>query len=165
MSASSGRLEAADLAAVPMLASVASARLSRLAASCQPRRWPMGQVLFARGDPATRLLIVLHGRVSALVDHRDGTRSRYPLMYAPCVIDKASVLAGEPHRATWTAVSPGGGAVVSAEMFRTLLAAEPGLRDHVLRYLAGQVSQGRAALADHATARSVTLVARWLAAA
>ncbi|SRR5712691_3463660 len=49
--------------------------------------------------------------------------------------------------ATWVAVSACRAFTLGAETFRVLLAAEPGLREHVLRYLAGQVCQARTALA------------------
>ncbi len=69
------RLDVAELAAVPMFAHVQRERLGELAATRAVRRFDAGSVLFARGDPATRLLVVLEGDVSALVDHRNGARS------------------------------------------------------------------------------------------
>ena len=66
-----------------MFAHVQRERLGELAATRAVRRFDAGSVLFARGDPATRLLVVLEGDVSALVDHRNGAPSRYPLMSGP----------------------------------------------------------------------------------
>jgi CRP/FNR family transcriptional regulator, cyclic AMP receptor protein len=118
--------------------------------------------LLHQGAPATRLLIMLDGQASAVVDHATGTRSRYPLMAAPCVIDKAAVLAAGTYPATWTATTPGRALVLSAPTFRALLCEQHQMREHVLRYLALQVGQARAALTARATGPARTRLAHWL---
>jgi hypothetical protein len=57
---------------------------------------------------------MLNGRASAIADHPGGTRSRYPLMTGPCVIDKAAVLAAGTYPAPRTATTPGRAALLSA---------------------------------------------------
>ena len=152
-----------ELAAVPMLADVAGRRLGELAAAHPVRRFPAGAVLLRQGVPAAWLLIVLRGQVSAVTDHHDGSRSRYPLMPAPCVIDKPPVLAGQAYPATWTAAADVHALTLSAGEFRALLGEQRLVREHVLRYLAIQVGQSRAALAARGPAG--TRIARWLLAA
>jgi CRP/FNR family transcriptional regulator, cyclic AMP receptor protein len=151
-----------DLAAVPMLAQVTRERLGRLAQAHPVRRFTAGTVLLHQGAPATQLLIMLDGQASAVVDHSEGTRSRYPLMTAPCVSDKAAVLAAGTYPATWTATAPGRALVLSAPAFWALLHEQRQMREHVLRYLAFQAGQARVALAAHATGSARTRVARWL---
>jgi CRP-like cAMP-binding protein len=68
-----------------MLAQLPSARLRGLAAAHPVRSFPAGEALLRQGDPAGRLLILLEGQATAVTDHDDGTRSRFPLMTAPCV--------------------------------------------------------------------------------
>ena len=153
---------AADLATVPMLAQVTGERLSQLAQAHPVRRFTAGSVLIHQGAPATRLLMMLDGQASAVMDHASGTRSRYPLMTAPCVIDKAAVLAAGTYQATWVATTPGRVLVLSATAFWALLSEEHQVREHVLRYLAVQVGQTRAALAASATGPALTRLARWL---
>lgn len=153
---------AADLAAVPMLAQVTGDRMRQLAQAHPVKHFTAGRVLLHQGAPATQLLIVLDGQASAVVDHPAGTRWRYPLMTAPCVIDKAAVLAAGAYPATWVAATPGRAIVLSAPAFCALLREQPRMRGHVLRYLALEVGQTRAALAAHAAGPAVTRLARWL---
>lgn len=156
---------AADLARVPMLAQVSGERLRHLAAAHPARRFTAGRVLLHQGTPATHLLIMLDGQASAIVDHPAGDRSRYPLMTGPCVIDKAAVLAAGAYPATWVATAPGRTLMLSAPAFWALLRQLPAVREHVLCYLARQVSQSRDALADRAAGPPVRRLARWLLAA
>jgi len=156
---------AADLATVPMLTHVTGERLHHLATAHPVRRFAAGSVLLHQGAPATRLLIMLDGQATAVVNHPDGTRSRYPLAAAPCVIDKAAVLAGGAYPATWAATAPGRALPLGAHAFRALLSDQPQMREHVLRYLALQVSQTRTALAAGAARPAVTRLAHWLLAA
>ena len=156
---------AADLAGVPMLAQATGECRRRLAQAHPVRNFTAGRTLLRQGAPATRLLIMLDGQASAVVNHRGGARSRYPLMAGPCVIDKAAVLAAGPHPATWVATTSGRALALGAPAFWTLLRQQPPVREHVLRYLARQVGQGRDALADRAAGAAVSRLARWLLAA
>lgn len=152
----------ADLATVPMLAQVTGERLGHLAAAHGVRHFTAGSVLLRQGAPATRLLIMLDGQASPIVDHASGTRSRYPLTAAPCVIDKAAVLAGGAYPATWVATRPGRALALSAHAFWALLREQHQIREHVLRYRALQVSDTRTAMATRATSSAITRLARWL---
>jgi len=156
---------AADLAGVPMLAQVTGEWRRQLARDHPVRSFTAGSVLLRQGAPATHLLIVLDGQASAVVDHRAGARSRYPLMAGPCVIDKAAVVAAGAHPASWVATAPGRALILSAPAFWTLLTQQPAVREHVLRYLARQVGQGRDALAARAVGAPGGRLARWLLAA
>lgn len=156
---------AADLARVPMLAQVTAERLQYLAAAHPVRYFTTDAVLLHQGAPATQLLVMLDGQASAVVDHREGGRSRYPLMTGPCVIDKAAVLAAGTYPATWVATTPGRALKLSARAFWTLLRQQPAVRDHALRYLAHEVGHGRDAMAALAAGTAGTAgsrLARWL---
>lgn len=156
---------AADLARVPMLAQVTGEWRRQLAQAHPVGNFIAGRVLLRQGAPATHLLVMLDGQASAVVDHRDGARSRYPLVNGPCVIDKAAVLAAGSHPASWVAATPGRALILSAPAFWTLLRQQPPAREHVLCYLARQVGQGRDAVAARAAGATVSRLARWLLAA
>ena len=143
-----------------MLAQLPSARLHGLAAAHPVRSFPAGEILLRQGDPAGRLLILLEGQATAVTDHDDGTRSRFPLMTAPCVFDKAAILAGSALPATWTAATAGRALTLSAAEFQALLAEYRPVREHVLRFLASQVSQAQAALS--AAGPAAARVTDWL---
>ena len=155
----------ADLGRVPMLAQVTAEWRRRLAQAHPVRTFTAGSILLRQGAPATRLLIMLDGEASAVVDQRGGARSRYPLLAGPCVIDKAAVLAGGTYPATWVTTTPGRTIILSASAFWTLLRQQPSAREHVLRYLARQVGQSRDVLAARAADAPVGRLARWLLAA
>lgn len=148
-----------------MLAQVPGERLGQLAAAHPVRHFTAGRVLLRQGTPADHLLIMLGGQASAVVDHPAGDRSRYPLLTGPCVIDKAAVLAAGTYPATWVATAPGRALSLSAPAFWTLLRQQPAVREHVLCYLARQVSQSRDALAARATGTPVRRLVGWLLAA
>jgi CRP/FNR family transcriptional regulator, cyclic AMP receptor protein len=148
-----------------MLAQLPGGLLSGLAAAHPAWRFPAGKVLCRQGDPAGSVLILLDGQATAVTDHADGTRYRYPLMTAPCVFDKAAVLAGTAYPATWTAATAGHALTLSAAQFRALLAEQRPVREHVLRYLAVEVSQVRAALSTRTLGPAAVRVAGWLLAA
>lgn len=153
---------AADLATVPLLAQVTGERLHDLARAHPLKHFAAGNVLMFQGAPASRLLIMLDGQASAVVSHPCGTRSRYPLAAAPCVIDKAAVLAGGAYPATWTAITPGRAVALTAHAFLALLRDQPPVREHVLRYLALQVSHTRTALTSRAAGPAAIRLAHWL---
>jgi CRP/FNR family transcriptional regulator, cyclic AMP receptor protein len=153
---------AADLARVPMLAEVAGESLRQLALAHPVRNFTAGRVLLRQGAPAAHLMIMLDGQASAIVDHRGGSRSRYPLMAGPCVIDKAAVLAAGAYPATWVATAPGRALVLGAPAFWTLLRQQPPVREHVLRYLARQVGQDRDALAARSDGAAARRISHWL---
>ena len=155
---------AADLATVPMLAQVPAARLRQLAQAHPAWCFPAGRVLLHQGAPAEHLVVMLAGQASAVVHHATGDRSRYPQMTAPCVIDKAAVLAAGSYPATWVASTPGRAVTLSAVTFWALLREHPAMREHVLRHLARQVGQGRAA-AGRGGRPAITRLTGWLLAA
>jgi CRP/FNR family transcriptional regulator, cyclic AMP receptor protein len=126
------------------------------------RHFAADRVLLHQGASATRLLIMLDGHASAVVAQASGARSRYPLMTAPCAIDKAAVLAGETYPATWVATAPGRALALSDRAFWALLREQSQVREHVLRYLARQVGDTRTALVAQATGSAVSRLAHWL---
>jgi CRP/FNR family cyclic AMP-dependent transcriptional regulator len=77
----------------------------------------------------------------------------------------ATPLSGAACPATWVATGPGRGLTLSATRFAELLREQPRVREHVLRYLAVQACQSRAALPAGAAGPAATRVARWLLAA
>jgi CRP/FNR family transcriptional regulator len=145
-----------------MLAQVTGESLRQLAQAHPVTTFTAGRVLLHQGASATHLLIMLNGQASAVADHRGGTRSRYPLMAGPCVIDKAAVLAAGTYPATWVATTPGQALVLSAPAFWALLRQQPPMREHVLRYLARQVGQSRDALAARAAGTAARRITHWL---
>lgn len=84
-------------------------------------------------------------------------------MTGPCVIDKAAVLDGGTHTATWMASASCQVRLLPADLLRELIAEVPPLRDHVLRHLSEQVNRDRRARVRRAAPQPVAQIADWLA--
>jgi CRP/FNR family transcriptional regulator, cyclic AMP receptor protein len=147
----------------PLFAALQEPRLREIAECCPARRVRPGAVVARQGDRAESLIVVLCGQLSA--GHHSITGGRVQLVpaVAPCVLGKAVVLSGQRHQVTWTARTQCLVRVMAGRFFRYLLAAEPGVRDHALRYLSGQVMRVRQERIDRDTTDTPARVAGWLA--
>lgn len=145
-----------------MFRTLDDARLDEIARRHPARSVPAGVPLTRAGDPAEHLLVVESGSLSAAHDGRDGSRVRFATVTGPAVVDKAAVLAGGRHTATWTTITPCRVRRLPASLLRHLIDTVPSLRDHVLRHLSEQVNQDRRAMIRRASGRPVVRVASWL---
>ncbi|MGH3410209.1 MAG: Crp/Fnr family transcriptional regulator [Streptosporangiaceae bacterium] len=128
-----------ELRRVPLFAALPAARLAEIAGRCPARQVPAGAVLARHEDPAANLIVVLRGELSAVHHGAAGEHVRLPFTTGPCVVDKAAVLSGASHAVTWTACTECTVRIMDRALFQDLLNAEPGMRDHALRYLSAQV--------------------------
>ncbi|RKN16557.1 Crp/Fnr family transcriptional regulator [Micromonospora musae] len=149
------------LARVPIFRTLNGARLDEIARRHPARSVPAGVVLARDGDRADDFVIVESGTVSATHDTWNGSRVRYAAITGPAVVDKAAVLAGGRHTATWTATTPCRVRRLPASLLRQLIDTVPALRDHVLRHLSEQVNRDRRAMLRR-TGRPEFRVASWL---
>jgi CRP/FNR family transcriptional regulator, cyclic AMP receptor protein len=154
--------EELELRSVPLFAALPEPRLRQIAECCPARRIRPGTVMARQGDRAESLIVVVRGRLSA--EHHGSTGGRVQLApaVAPCVLDKAVVLSGQRHQATWTARTPCVVRVMAGRFFRYLLAAEPGIREHALRYLSEQLTLARQERIDRDITDTPVRIARWL---
>ncbi|MGW4470025.1 Crp/Fnr family transcriptional regulator [Nonomuraea sp. NPDC004354] len=156
-------MDKGELAAVPLFSMLKDARLERLAEQCPPREVPAGATVARFGDPAQHLVILEQGTLSATYDTGDGSKVRFATVTGPCVIDKAAVLDGGAHTATWTASATCRVRFLPVSLLRGLIDEVPALRDHVLRHLSGQVNRDRRAHVRRAAPRPVVQIADWVA--
>ncbi|WP_459723387.1 Crp/Fnr family transcriptional regulator [Actinophytocola sp. KF-1] len=149
------------LADVPLLAQVAPAHLDHLAAVSPTRDLAPGTVVAVRGEPARHLIVVETGALTAVHETEDGHRRRLGEFPAPCAVDKAAVLDGGGHTATWLTTTRSRVRLIPAAEFLALVDV-PSVRRHVFRHLASQLrrSQEDAVLTSYADA--TTRVATWL---
>lgn len=151
------------LRAVPLFAPLDGARLAGLVGRSAVRSVPAGTVVALRGQPAGRLIVVEAGTLTAVHETAHGQRLRLGEFSGPCTVDKAAVLDGRGHSATWVAATrvrlrllPGGDLL-------DLIDEVPAVRRHVLRHLAGQVRDRQAELASASFDDTTVRVAGWLA--
>jgi CRP/FNR family transcriptional regulator len=149
------------LADVPLLATLPDAHLARLAAVSPTRDVAPGNVVATRGAPARHLIVVVAGTLTAVHETAAGHRRRLGDFPAPCAVDKAAVLDGGGHTATWLATTRSRLTLIPATEFLALVDV-PSVRHHVLTHLAGQLRHTQEDLTLTSYADATTRVATWL---
>jgi CRP-like cAMP-binding protein len=87
----------AALAVVPLFTGLDQVRLEGLAARSVVRTVDAGRIVALRGRPATHLIVVERGALTASHSTAGGRRLRLGRFAAPCAVDKAAVLDGGGH--------------------------------------------------------------------
>ena len=151
-----------SLARIPLLGMLTGVRLRELWARSRLHRYAARQVLCNAGDPATHLLLLLHGRVAATVTTFAGRIVRFGDFAAPCALDKVAVIDGRGHTATLTALTACAVRSLPRDLFYTLVDSAPAARRHVLRVLADQARLEQERFAATATSSTETRLAVWL---
>jgi CRP/FNR family transcriptional regulator, cyclic AMP receptor protein len=149
------------LADVPLFASLTAAQLSRVAAVSVSREVEADTVVAVRGEPARHLIVAETGGFTAVHETATGQRRRLGEFTAPCAVDKAAVLDGGGHTATWVATARSRLRLVPAAEFLALVDV-PSVRAHVFAHLAGQLRTQQEDLVLTSFADATTRVAAWL---
>jgi CRP/FNR family transcriptional regulator len=151
------------LASIPLFSSLSPDRLARLARASTVQDVAADAVVAIYGTPATRLVIVESGWLTAFRETTDGRRLRLGEYQAPCAVDKTAVLSGRGHSATWIARTRSRLRFLPATELFALIDDEPSVRGHVVRHLAGQLYDRQEDLLRSAYADTTARVAGWLA--
>lgn len=149
------------LADVPLLATLDPARLSRLAAVSVTRTVDADEVVATRGARATHLIVAETGGLTAVHETAAGHRRRLGEFPAPCAVDKAAVLDGGGHTATWLTTARSTLTFAPAAEFLALVDV-PTVRAHVFTQLAAQLRTQQDDLVLTSYADATTRVAAWL---
>ncbi|GAA3704155.1 hypothetical protein GCM10022224_082200 [Nonomuraea antimicrobica] len=147
---------------MPLLAGLPDERLRVLWEVSRPGEHPVGQVLCRAGDPATYLVLLLRGRVSATATTRAGRVVRHGEWDGPCALDKVALIDGGAHPATLTAVTPCAVRNLRRDRFLGLVDDAASVRRHVLRVLAGQARASQERFVAAATLPAEARLASWL---
>jgi CRP/FNR family transcriptional regulator len=122
---------------------------------------PTDTVVALRGDPARHLVVAETGGLTAVHETAAGHRRRLGEFPAPCAVDKAAVLDGAGHTATWITTATSRLRLVPAGEFLALVDV-PEVRAHVFTQLATQLRTAQADLVLTSFADAPTRVAAWL---
>lgn len=147
---------------IPLLATLDPARRDRLLTKAPVRTVEADTVVAVRGEPATALIIVETGGLTAVHETADGHRLRLGEFPAPCAVDKAAVLDGGGHTATWLATARSRLRLVPAAELLALLEDVPAARRHVLSHLANRLRDQQDDLVAASYADVPARVAAWL---
>ncbi|MFI5612034.1 Crp/Fnr family transcriptional regulator [Amycolatopsis sp. NPDC051903] len=150
------------LATVPLFATLDAGRRARLAAGSVVRAVAAGEVVAPRGRPARHLIVVEAGLLTATHETEDGRRLRLGEFPAPCAVDKAAVLDGGRHTATWSAATRATVRLVPASAVLAVVDDVPAARRHVLVHLARHLREQQENLALTSFADATTRTAAWL---
>jgi CRP/FNR family transcriptional regulator len=151
-----------ELRRVPLFRDLPPERLAEIARRCPQRAVRAGTVLVRAGDPATAVIILASGQLTAVHHSAAGTTVRPASAGAPSVIDKAAVLSGGPHPTNWCALTDCTIRVMDRAFFVRLLDTEPALRRHVMRHISREVIESRRDRIRVETLSSRARVARWI---
>jgi CRP/FNR family cyclic AMP-dependent transcriptional regulator len=149
------------LSDVPLFASLSPTQLSRLAAVSVVREHKADTVVVVRDEPARHLIVAETGGLTAVHETAAGQRRRLGEFTAPCAVDKAAVLDGGGHTATWITTARSRLRLVPAAEFLALVDV-PAVRTHVFAQLAGQLRASQDDLVLTSYADATTRVAAWL---
>jgi CRP/FNR family cyclic AMP-dependent transcriptional regulator len=149
------------LSDVPLFASLSPTQLSRLAAVSVVREHNADTVVVVRDEPARHLIVAETGGLTAVHETAAGQRRRLGEFTAPCAVDKAAVLDGGGHTATWITTARSRLRLVPAAEFLALVDV-PAVRTHVFAQLAGQLRASQDDLVLTSYADATTRVAAWL---
>ncbi len=117
---------------VPAFASLDESTLLRVVGASSNLFWPAGACVFAAGDRADALYIVLSGSVRILED-ADGEPREVARMRAGDFFGELSLLLERRHSKRAEAVEDSELMVVASDPFRELLESSPELEAHVRR--------------------------------
>jgi CRP/FNR family transcriptional regulator, cyclic AMP receptor protein len=146
----------------PLFDALSDDQLTRLAARSSVSTVDAGTVVALHGQPATRLIVVESGALTATRETRDGRRLRLGEFPAPCAVDKAAVLDGGTHTATWLASVRSDLRLIPAAELLAIIDDVPAVRRHVLSVLARQVREHQDNLAHNHFGDATARTAAWL---
>jgi CRP/FNR family transcriptional regulator len=146
----------------PLFAALDSDQLARLTAGSTVSTVDAGETVAHRGTPATRLIVVETGALTAIRETADGQRLRLGEFPAPCAIDKAAVLGSGTHTATWITAARSQIRLIPAAALFTIIDDVPAVQRHVLRILASQVREQQDDLVQASFGDAVSRTAAWL---
>ncbi|TYK53357.1 Crp/Fnr family transcriptional regulator [Actinomadura decatromicini] len=125
----------------PEPAGVSARTWELLVAEGTPRRCRAGEVLLRQGDPASHVLLLMSGRVKALLTLPDGEVLLLAVRGPGELLGEVGVLGGDGRSATVVAIDPCAVRSLSADRFRALL-RESGAEEELLRRAMRRLREG-----------------------
>jgi CRP-like cAMP-binding protein len=113
--------------------------LEGLAKSARGRRLVVGEVLFARGDPPSGLVVVVRGQLKVVLRSRDGGELLLSVLTSGDTLGEPSIADGGTRSATVVAMEPSTVLLLGRPEVRALALDHPEVADRMLSHLAGLV--------------------------
>ncbi len=143
-----GAVQAAELAGVPLFATLSSDALGQLARAAFVRRLGPGQVLFVTGEPSDHLYVVRSGRLRVMTTSPHGEQLVLSFAGPAEVIGELSALDRQPRSADVVAAEASVLIAVPTLAARAVLESDPGAVLAVALQLAAHVRRLTGAMSD-----------------
>jgi CRP-like cAMP-binding protein len=152
-----------DLAALPLFAGVSAANTAEIERLAAVIDYPAGGIIFAEGDPADALYVVLRGQVAIRCCNRWGQEQTLATLEAGAMLGEVALLTDEPRASTAVTMADTTVLRLTHEAFVALLKQGSGVGHQILYNLArglasrlGEVTQRlMRLLADQSQVRTV----------
>lgn len=122
--------------------------LSSLASYCTATDLPAGRLLFARGDPADGLRVMMQGLIRVWLNDADGNELTLALLGPGEALGEMALIDGGPRSASATALGPGRALYLDARDFARVLEREPAIARHLVELLAARLRASNDAMLD-----------------
>jgi CRP/FNR family transcriptional regulator, cyclic AMP receptor protein len=153
------------IAAAPLFAGLDRADIAAIAEHCRERRYPKGEMLFARGDPGERIFVVREGQIRLAVATAEGKELNFQVAGPGDMFGEIAVLDGRPRSAEAVALTSAVCLTLERRDFQSLRADRPAITDAVVAYLCRRLREVSDKLEAIALYPLETRVARFLFAA
>lgn len=138
------------LRACPLFEGLAEDVVSRVAARAQGVLLPRGKVLFHEGDPSNGLYVLCSGLVTVGITDEDGNNLTLSVPEHGAPLGEMALIGPDPRSATITALEDTSLLHLETGTIVALLAEEPTLAAHLIRFLSHRLRQSNEALQDFA---------------
>ena len=123
------------LAGTDLFGGLTAAELDACAAAFREQRFKKGEMVFARGDPAARLFLVIEGRVRLAVASEEGRELSFRHATVGELFGEIAALDGSPRTADATALTDVIAYTLDRQAFRELWSTRPGISAGVIAFL------------------------------
>ena len=120
------------LAGTDLFVGLSPEELAVCAAAFRELRFKKGEMVFARGDPAARLYLVIEGRVRLAVTSEEGRELSFRHATAGELFGEIAALDGSPRTADATALTDVTAYALERQTFRDLWSTHPGISAGVI---------------------------------
>lgn len=131
--------KAAFLRQVPLFADLPAEELKRCAALANERTYPKGSVIFHADDPSSVLFVLKAGAVKIALMGPDGDETIVKVLRPPEFFGEMSLLDGQFHSATITAVARSTALILHRETFIQLIRQYPDFAFKVMKALSARL--------------------------
>jgi CRP/FNR family transcriptional regulator, cyclic AMP receptor protein len=115
------------------------------------KAWRRGDLMFAEGERAERVVVLLDGRVKVTSLSGDGRLALLAFRRPTCLVGELSAVDGLPCSATVTTLEPARGLLVQAPDFRSFLTGFPDARARVMQTLSTRLRDADSKRREFAT--------------